>query len=628
MDKFTERQKKIIEFIFNNNDAVNGKDLALYLNCSVRTVQNEIFNINKHANLIFSSNKGYSINETEYINNVKKTFNTNKEKNKALKILLFSSNPIYIHDLSEMLFVSITTLEKTLKNYNNLLEKFELCILRNKGYISISGQELNKRRLIRYLIINESNDTFNNINTLNSYFDNIDLLEIKEFISNIITDNNYVIDKIYSNTLTISISIALYRMKTKHYIDSEILYISDENSIEYKIAISILNHYKEKLNLYPTQNDIQYIASLILGQIKPLKIINNKNIQKLIDLDFINEIADILRNTFSHYMLNIDFSKSIESFSVHIDGLIKRSITQQPAHNYSIQSLKSDHPYIYEVSVYIAKQISEKYNISINDSEIGFICIYIGYLLDNEINRKKITALFLCDNYPQIRDKLYNNLVSYLSDMANIINVTYDDMQHNLYTYDLIITTDKYYLPETKVIEISPFLLQNDIIKINIEIQNFILSNKLNNLYVLFLKFFSPSLFFINDDFNNKYDVIEFLAKKLVKNNIAEEKFIDSVIKRENISSTSFGGKYAIPHALDLDAKRTKCCILISRKGILWDDNKVNIVLMIAVHKDDRKNFIELYENIITVLENPKKILQLIDVSSFEEFKSILFGVK
>lgn len=627
MDKFTERQKKIIEFIINNKDSANGKNIALYLNCSVRTVQNEIFAINKYVNLISSSNKGYSINEKEF-SNLKKTFYDNNEKYKALKILLFSLNPIYIYDLSEMLFVSITTLEKILKNYIKLLEKFELSILRNKGYISIIGQELNKRRLIRYLIINESNDAFNNINTLNSYFENIDLLEIKNIISNIITANDYVIDNIYSNTLTVSVSIALYRMKTEHYIDSEILYVSDKNSIEFKIAVAILNYYKEKWNISPTNNDIQYIASLIVGQIKPIKIIKDKNIKKLIDSDFINEILEILKNTFSHYMLNIDFSKNIESFSVHIDGLIKRSMTKQSVHNYSIQNLKSDYPYIYEVSVYIAKQISEKYNISINDSEIGFICIYIGYLLDNEINSKKINILFLCDNYHQIKDKLYNNLVSYLSDTANILKVNYDDIENYLNTYDLIITTDKYYSNNIKVIEISPFLSQNDITKISIEIKNFIQLNKLNNLYELFSNFFSSSLFFISDDFNNKYDVIEFLAKKLVENNIAEEKFIDSVIKRENISSTSFGGKYAIPHALDLDAKRTKCCILISRKGIIWDDNKVNIVLMIAVHKDDRKNFIELYENIITVLENPQKIVKLIDVSSFEEFKSILFGIK
>lgn len=627
MDKFTERQKKIIEFIINNKDSANGKNIALYLNCSVRTVQNEIFAINKYVNLISSSNKGYSINEKEF-SNLKKTFYDNNEKYKALKILLFSLNPIYIYDLSEMLFVSVTTLEKILKNYIKLLEKFELSILRNKGYISIIGQELNKRRLIRYLIINESNDAFNNINTLNSYFENIDLLEIKNIISNIITANDYVIDNIYSNTLTVSVSIALYRMKTEHYIDSEILYVSDKNSIEFKIAVAILNYYKEKWNISPTNNDIQYIASLIVGQIKPIKIIKDKNIKKLIDSDFINEILEILKNTFSHYMLNIDFSKNIESFSVHIDGLIKRSMTKQSVHNYSIQNLKSDYPYIYEVSVYIAKQISEKYNISINDSEIGFICIYIGYLLDNEINSKKINILFLCDNYHQIKDKLYNNLVSYLSDTANILKVNYDDIENYLNTYDLIITTDKYYSNNIKVIEISPFLSQNDITKISIEIKNFIQLNKLNNLYELFSNFFSSSLFFISDDFNNKYDVIEFLAKKLVENNIAEEKFIDSVIKRENISSTSFGGKYAIPHALDLDAKRTKCCILISRKGIIWDDNKVNIVLMIAVHKDDRKNFIELYENIITVLENPQKIVKLIDVSSFEEFKSILFGIK
>ncbi|WP_418781180.1 PTS sugar transporter subunit IIA, partial [Holdemanella porci] len=69
----------------------------------------------------------------------------------------------------------------------------------------------------------------------------------------------------------------------------------------------------------------------------------------------------------------------------------------------------------------------------------------------------------------------------------------------------------------------------------------------------------------------------------------------------------------------------TMVSVLISPKGIRWDeDNIVNIVLMIAVKREDRKRFIELYESIIQTLENPAKLSRLTDVDSFNEFREAL----
>ena len=71
-------------------------------------------------------------------------------------------------------------------------------------------------------------------------------------------------------------------MQTHHYIDSEIIYQCTKNSIEYKIATKILEYYKEKYQLTPTKNDIQYISSLIIGQIKPNDTVTNP-IDSLLD---------------------------------------------------------------------------------------------------------------------------------------------------------------------------------------------------------------------------------------------------------------------------------------------------------------------------------------------------------
>ena len=164
-----------------------------------------------------------------------------------------------------------------------------------------------------------------------------------------------------------------------------------------------------------------------------------------------------------------------------------------------------------------------------------------------------------------------------------------------------------------------------DIDKINKVISN------LTGLYTsmkastLFFEFFQSDLFYICDDFQDKYEILDFLAKEVVHHKIADTNFPDSVKNREQLSSTCFSGKYAIPHAIELNANKTMVSVLISHKGIHWDqENIVNIVLMISVRREDRKRFIELYESMIQILENPYKLSRLTNVNSFDEFKTIL----
>ena len=620
MRELTTRQSKIVQEI-NTHQSLTGKELSILLNCSVRTIQNEITAINRSHKIIRSSNKGYTLNTSAY-EAIYQSSKYPQKDNEALKILLFSSNPIHIYDLADRLYVSVTTLEKHLKTYQDILKDYSLSIIRNKGYLQIEGNEIYKRQLIKNLIINETQGSFINIESFSPYFDNIELSRTKLFLEKIIQEHDYSIDRVYANTLTVSLSVALYRMQTHHYIDSEIIYQSTEDSVEYEIATKILNYYKGKYNLTPTKHDIQYISSLIVGQIKPNNSITNP-FDSLLDPDFINNIRDILNSAFKHYMLDIDFSDNIYSFSMHVDGLIKRSKAMQPAYNYAVRSLKSDHPFIYEVAVYIANNITQEYNIQINDSEIGFICIYIGSLVENAIYRSQMYCFFLCENYHQVKEHLYKQLRKILPDTIQLIQGTFEDLQKQ--SVDLVITTDTAIHLPIPVIEVSPFLTQADIDKINKEISN------LTGLYTsmkattLFIEFFQSNLFYIRDDLQDKYEILDFLAKEMVSQQIADTNFPASVKNREQLSSTCFGGKYAIPHAIELNANKTMVSVLISHKGIHWDqDNTVNIVLMISVRREDRKRFIELYESIIQILENPYKLSKLTNVNSFEEFKTIL----
>ena len=117
-----------------------------------------------------------------------------------------------------------------------------------------------------------------------------------------------------------------------------------------------------------------------------------------------------------------------------------------------------------------------------------------------------------------------------------------------------------------------------------------------------------------------KEDVIRFLGQNVIDYGLCEEGFVESVLEREQLSSTCFFDTFAIPHALDMNATHTMICVLTSESGIQWDDHVIHIVLMLAVQQNDRKKFMELYNGIVQTLEKPEKVNKLVLSDNLMDF--------
>ena len=72
-----------------------------------------------------------------------------------------------------------------------------------------------------------------------------------------------------------------------------------------------------------------------------------------------------------------------------------------------------------------------------------------------------------------------------------------------------------------------------------------------------------PELFFIDITAENEEELIRMVCKELVKNGYVDDTFVDSVLQREKISSTSFYNGFALPHAINHSAIES-CISIIS----------------------------------------------------------------
>lgn len=458
----TDRQQRIITEIANSNTPTKGKTLALRLDLSLRTIQNEISFINKSLALINSSNKGYSIDKQKleshsFVREVQEDIS-----NQLLKFLFFIEKEARIEDIADYLYVSISTIENKLREINLDLDNYDLQIIRDRGYLKIEGNELNKRHLISSLILKEVDPTFNNIDNLSSFFGEMDIPKTKSIILNSIQKYDFFVEKNYSSNLLINIILALYRMRLDSYVETVLDSRITISSIEYKIALEICNQYANHWNIEPKENDIIYVATLIIGQIKPLSINEKPNTTlEVISKQFIDEVNDILLETFNYYLLDINYQQFLYNFALHVDGLVKRASAKQLISNEVLDNLKKNCPFIYEVAISISEKISSKFNISISDEEIGYISIHIGFLIENSTeDNPVINVLLLTKDYHQISKNISSKLNATHGDHIEIHNANSSDSKNKISaSIDLIISTSPINVIGKKVVTVSPFFL-------------------------------------------------------------------------------------------------------------------------------------------------------------------------
>lgn len=626
MKNLTFRQKQIIKIISQQEPFSKGKNIAEQLRVSLRTIQSEIAHINHSFSqeIITSNNHGYFINKN--LLDLQVILNDeNDDLLSILKKLILEDKKWQIDEFADINYISTSTLLTKIKQIRFILVNYNLEINRKNNYLWITGSEYDKRRFIHKLILDEVKPLFMNLENCSAYFIDMDVLFIKSIITHSIRKYNAHMEECYSLNLYLNITIALSRMKQNYHMEVLEDMNIDPNSIEYLIADDICRQYATHNTIKITDEDIAYITLLILGQVK-LLIPNTKDGNELIDHHFKRDVSDILMKTFNYYMLNIDYEPFLNNFVLHVDALIKRAIHHQFVSNVIAENIKSSCPFIYDVSVYLAKQLEDKYQITISDEEIGFIAIHIGFVIENSTKENNlIHVTLLCNDYHQTANNILSKLKENYSGVIEITNIISNFNQTSFEsTSDLIISTLPIDIIGKEVVIISPFYTMMDHLAIDHAIHSCLQIQETKKEQQLLLSYFHENLFFKQTDLDEKESVIKFLGKQIENFGLSEKGFVDSVLRREQMSSTCFFETFAIPHAIELNAKKTMFCVLINEKGIQWNQHRIKIVLMIAVQRKDRKSFMKIYNSIIHVLWNKEKLNKLVHSNTLSEFLEYL----
>ena len=118
--------------------------------------------------------------------------------------------------------------------------------------------------------------------------------------------------------------------------------------------------------------------------------------------------------------------------------------------------------------------------------------------------------------------------------------------------------------------------------------------------------------------------MIRTMAEHLVELGFSGNDFAEKTLKREQVASTIFGNKIAMPHPIEACAKKTVISVGILKQPVLWGSGEAQLIFMLAVKKEDMKYLNSFFDLTVRLVDDEALVKRLLDSKSLAQFKDRL----
>ncbi|MDU1538588.1 MAG: BglG family transcription antiterminator [Paeniclostridium sordellii] len=580
----SKRQAKIIDILKNSTQPISSKALAKEIGCSTKTIQVEVKNINSTLEKVkIDSIRGIGyklVGDIKSIKEIKDELNSDVNRvSYILKrvLLLYKNKTLKIESLANEMYVSLSTIKNDLKEVKSILEKYNLKIVsKHKLGIGIDGDINNLKKCILEVSLN-----YNDIKLEDFFSDYINKsipLIRSEILYNLEKENIIFTDYEFNNIFNyILISLSL------------------EDNINYKEYIkNYIKYYKDKFS----KEENKDYKNKILNSIDKF----TKNLKLATSIDLSND--DIFKEFLYKHISNFCIKKEL---NINNKSIIANDI-------------KMKYPLAFDLANIAKNTLEKELNLEIDENETANIAIHIGGALQrtNYKENKKISkAIIVCASGVGTSMLIKAKLEAKFDKRLEILKVipSYLIDYVGLLDVDFIIATVPIKVDNIPVINVTPFLDDKEI-KI---IEKFLDTGKI--YYNINLsEIFDRDLFFTDLDFDNKYDVIEYMSEKLIEKKYIDKEMKKSYIERENIATTEIGNMVAIPHGATGQVYKNAIAIGILKKSIPWEIGDVRLVIMLCLQKESIINYEDLFSNIYKRIDSIAKVISICESKKYDKF--------
>lgn len=636
-----DRRKEIVRILLAHAAWVTASALASEVGCSSRTVKSDITRLNgQYENLIESGTKGYRLVDEERAKQILSNEGADipqtadARKRYILFELLMRHRELSCADLADTLFISLATLDNELVAIKRELAGYGLSLRSRSGAIHVEGSAQGERKMVSQLIFDETKDYFSQLDMINRYFPGLDLRSLRAQIDASLKSRGFYINDYALSNLIIHIAIFVERtlngfesippaVKQAAHLESEADRATSREIAEVVEEVCAAIEETYDIAVAPSDRDAVHLmlsANLIhTGEYA----LDDPEFQHAFEV--LEVVAQRVHDAFSLDLSDRDF---MLRFSLHLANLFSRANLDMQLRNPQLGDIKNGQPFIYDVAVFVADIVRIETGLEINEDEIAYIALHVGCLIEEQrANAHKLHALLVCAQH-NVNSAERIEAFSREVERSIVIDAVLSSIEgvdaHD--RCDLIVST----LPISgyvgiPVVQISSFLGQRDARLIEDRVDAIRRARERAELNRNMRTFFRQEFFSIEPEVADWRDAIRLMGQRLVDEGYAFDDFCERLFEREEMASSAYCD-IAMPHPVDMDAKRTAVSVALFPRGLSWQGTTVHAVIMLAIKRDDRAFFSELFNHIAGVLTMPGAMRSIARAGDYQKFLEALLS--
>lgn len=627
MRLFTNKRVRDI-FIQIANGTVTQVSLAKEMNVSTRTIRSDLKALSDIIagagnRLIYDRKKGFSIqvdNPQSHRSLLeqsqqpwKESRSTAERRRALLTALLRQRDEISLETLEATWFISIYTLRNDITLLKRHFALYDIAIhSEGTDRFKLLGGELALRRCMydHLLHVREAEDEYA------ALFDApMKMSDIKPLLSHYLVRNGLVVSDVNLRFLVLICGISAERMRRGNWLLDYEFTLCDPALKN--VAREILQLFSHASTATP-QGEIDYMAMNLAAFCS-----GNGAAQAL--------ASEADRAVMNHYLSYVSASwfcdvfydePSRISLLNHIKAMRLRVNNGITIINPLIEQIKRHYPLMYEMTLAAFSELEHFFGGKISDDEIGYLVMHIGAILE-ETHLKDIdhtlSALLVSEQggasarlVCQKITRMYPQVV-----IARCLSVEQYKACETI-AENIVISLVNIEEKNRRVIQLPPLPE-----RWQLENMKYFLSTEATPPKAM-VNYFSAEHFFVFDSHSHsKASLIRYLSGHLLKQGRVDERYLASVLEREDRASTLLDDKIAIPHPLGLVALSTMVTVAVFPNGIEWDTGKnVKLVFMLAISEDAFVDSMLIYDYLTNILDDDV-IDALSQCTSYAEFMTL-----
>lgn len=629
------RMKKII-IELSDSEYVTASELAKILDLNEKTVRTTIGKMRDSLDeygieIESKTRKGYHlliydkekyqafINNDEWLSKNDIPNNSKEREEWLLDYLLKQHKFVRIDDLSEMLYVSRSTITNDIRNVEDSLKSYHITLIRRPNYgLHIQGSEFD----IRNCMISQFKD--NKWAQRFSDKEENELKEISKILLNNIQNQKVVLSKSMIQEMTSCIYIAKVRYEENYKITvskNEVVHRIYKPCID--VATNIVEELNEKFHIHLLDSEIYYIAiniaarsdyNVLEGELES-GVINQARKQATQMLDCVYDMMHL------DMRQNLSLLYDLISFLIPMDIRMRYGII---AKNPFAEATKKKYFFAYNVASQAVIPLKKTYFHEVPENEIAYLTSIFALFIEQEKDKKKkYNILVICATNMSTSKLL---AYQYKKKFKKYIDEVYTCEMYNLDSFDFskvdyIFTTVEInrVLPKP-VLGISAFLEDEEVEKIS-SILKFKSSNTIADVY-------SEELFYDNIKGETKEEILFEICKRIPEKYGISSDFYEGLLRREEITGTDLAKHVALPHPYETTSDISFACISVLDHPIRWTRQDVQVVILMAVAEDEQRDLTNFLQLISEFIANESAVLQLVEEPDFTTFVNLLSQIE